>query len=243
MTTRCRNCPLRSLKIFAPMSAQDVEAMQRFKVGELVVEPGTQLLMEGSNSPQLFTALSGQGIRYKTLANGRRQVINFIFPGDLLGLQAAVMAEMQHSAEATTDMVLCVFDRSEFFNIVRSHSERAYDMIWASAVEEHFLGEELATLGQRKAIERVAWSIARIWNRLTALGLEQNGTVPLPHRQQDLADAMGLSLVHTNKTLAKLRSRQIAHWNDGTLSVSDWATLLKLAHLAPNVSAPVRPLF
>ena len=143
MRYSCRSCPLRKQEFFAPMSGDEIQAMQRFKVGELAVEAGTPLLMEGSNSPQLFTALSGQGVRYKTLPNGRRQVITFVFPGDFLGLQAGVMAEMQHSAEATTDMLLCVFDRSELWTFFRTHPERGYDMTWLCAVEEHFLGEKL----------------------------------------------------------------------------------------------------
>lgn len=60
--------------------------MEHFKMGELVVDPGATILMEGSNSPQLYTVLRGQGVRYKTLPNGRRQVINFLFPGDFTGL-------------------------------------------------------------------------------------------------------------------------------------------------------------
>lgn len=65
--------------------------MQRFKVGELVVDAGTPILLEGSNSPQLFTALRGMGLRYRHLTNGERQEINFVFPGNFLGLQAGLM--------------------------------------------------------------------------------------------------------------------------------------------------------
>ncbi|MCA8880959.1 MAG: Crp/Fnr family transcriptional regulator [Rhodobacteraceae bacterium] len=243
MRYSCRSCPLRKQEFFAPMSGDEIQAMQRFKVGELAVEAGTPLLMEGSNSPQLFTALSGQGVRYKTLPNGRRQVITFVFPGDFLGLQAGVMAEMQHSAEATTDMLLCVFDRSELWTFFRTHPERGYDMTWLCAVEEHFLGESILTLGQRSALERVAWAFLQIWARLEALGLRQDGWVPLPHRQQDLADALGLSLVHTNKTIRQLRNMQVATWSDGRLSVSDIDRLEEIAQTERDEAVRLRPLF
>lgn len=95
------------------MSDDDVVGMQKFKVGELVVDAGTPILLEGSNSPQLYTALHGMGLRYRHLTNGERQVINFVMPGDFLGLQAGLMKEMGHSVEATTKMTLCVFDRNE----------------------------------------------------------------------------------------------------------------------------------
>ncbi|WP_367150962.1 cyclic nucleotide-binding domain-containing protein [Leisingera sp. F5] len=67
------------------------------------------ILLEGSNSPQLYTVLKGVGTRYATLENGRRQVTNFLFPGDFAGLQTSLMGEMKHSVEAGTPMALCVF--------------------------------------------------------------------------------------------------------------------------------------
>ncbi|WP_281855864.1 Crp/Fnr family transcriptional regulator [Litoreibacter halocynthiae] len=241
MTTKCGNCPLRKNNLFIEFSSDDIKFMERFKSGELKIEAGTPLLMEGSNSPQLFTALRGMGVRYKTLQNGNRQVINLVFPGDFIGLQAGVMGEMGHSVEATTPMTLCVFDRSEFWTFFRTHPDRAFDLTWLAAVEEHFLGEAMASMGQRTAIEAIAWALVRIFKRGQALGLSQGNTMPLPYRQQDLADTLGLSLVHTNKTLTKLRDRQLASWSGGELRINNIETLAELAQM--DVEAAVkRPL-
>ncbi|GGH34656.1 cAMP-binding domain of CRP or a regulatory subunit of cAMP-dependent protein kinases [Cribrihabitans marinus] len=235
--TSCQSCPLRKRSIFSPFTKDELTFMQSFKTGELTVEPGTTILMEGSNSPQLFTVLSGMGTRYTTLENGRRQVINFLFPGDFAGLQAG----LQHSVEATTDMTLCVFRRDELWRLFRSHPDRAYDLTWIAAVEEHFLGETIATLGQRDAAQRIAWALVRMYDRLKAVGLETAGRVPLPFRQQDLADALGLSLVHTNKTLKTLRSKGLARWKDGHLEVKNPGKLADLA-LVEHEKPQRRPL-
>lgn len=229
MMLDCTNCPLRKKPLFLPFTAEELAFMRRFKAGELHVDPGSTILMEGSNSPQLFTVLRGMGTRYKTLENGRRQVISFLFPGDFVGLQAGLLGEMKHSVEATTPMTLCVFNRSDLYTLFRNHPERAYDLTWLAAVEEHFLGETLASIGQRDAVQRVGWALLRIFQRLKAAGEGRNGSVPLPFRQQDLADALGLSLVHTNKTLARLRGLQIATWNDRQLSIPSVADLAALA--------------
>lgn len=229
LQTPCLACPLRSCDVFTPMRPEDVEFMQSFKTGELTVGPGTTILMEGSNSPQLYTVLNGMGTRYKTLENGRRQVINFLFPGDFTGLQSGIMGEMKHSVETTTPMTLCAFRREDLWGLFRSHPERAYDMTWIAAVEEHFLGETIASLGQRDAIQRVSWAFVRMHERLRAVGLLVGGKVPLPFRQQDLADALGLSLVHTNKTLQSLRARNLAQWADGKLAITDMRALANLA--------------
>lgn len=234
MGVKCTNCPLRKRDYFVEMTEAEVQFMLQFKAGELAVEPGTQILMEGSNSPQLYTVLEGMGTRYKTLADGRRQVINFLFPGDFIGLQAGVMGEMKHSVEARTKMVLCVFNRGDIWNVFKSHPDRSFDLTWIAAVEEHFLGETLITVGQRDAGQRVAWALLRIHYRLRAVGLEQGGTVPLAFRQQDLADALGLSLVHTNKTLARLRERKLASWVNGNLSIFDRKALAEYAGTPPE---------
>lgn len=215
--------------------------MQKFKVGELVVDPGTPILMEGSNSPQLYTALHGLGLRYKLLPNGRRQVVSMVFPGDFVGLQAAVMGEMGHSVEATTKMTLCVFDRSEIWTFFKERPQRAFSLTWLAAIEEHFLGEAVSTLGQRSALQSVAWAFTRIFVRAKSLGLVENDAMRFPFKQQDLADALGLSLVHTNRTLAVLRSRQLASWADGTLRVADLEKLAS-AGLVDDLAPVQRPI-
>lgn len=234
MPVSCKNCPLRKCEYFTPMTEAELAFMLSFKTGELVVEPGTTLLLEGSNSPQLFTVLSGMGVRYKTLPDGGRQVINFLFPGDFTGMQSAIMGEMKHSVEATTNMVLCVFNRADIWNMFKAHPDRAYDLTWIAAVEEHFLGETIATLGQRDAGQRIAWAYLRIHRRLRAVGLGALGYVPLAFRQQDLADALGLSLVHTNKTIARLRDMGLANWAEGRLMIPDHAKLAAFAGVEPE---------
>jgi CRP-like cAMP-binding protein len=223
------------------MSADDVTAMQRFKVGELVVDAGTPILLEGSNSPQLFTALHGMGLRYRYLENGERQVISFVFPGDFLGLQAGVMGEMGHSIEATTKMTLCVFDRRELWTYIKSEPERGFELAWLAAVEEHFMGESLTTVGQRTALQAVAWAFVRIYVRLTAVAGADDGSIRFPFKQRDLADALGLSLVHTNKTIGILKSRQLIGWDGDVVQIHDLAALAKVG-LTTTDAPKLRPI-
>ncbi|MCF6445846.1 Crp/Fnr family transcriptional regulator [Nereida sp. MMG025] len=240
MATHCETCPLHERDLFKKVTPEQRAATQKFKSGEMTIEAGTPILMQGSSAPQLYTALRGMGLRYTVLPNGERQVINFVFPGDFVGLQAGVLGEMQHSVEATTSMTLCVFDRSEFFNFIKTHPDRGYDLTWIAATEEHFLGDTLATVGQRTAMQAVAWALLKMFQRGDALGLVRRSKMPFPFRQQDLADALGLSLVHTNKTLARLRDTQVASWSDKALQVNDVKALADLAEveLEPLLKRP-----
>ena len=82
------------------------------------MQAGTNILLQGTNSAHLYTVLSGWAFRYKTIADGRRQILNYALPADLLGLQGSVSDEMQHSVEALTDMILCVFPREKLVEFV-----------------------------------------------------------------------------------------------------------------------------
>lgn len=241
MSTQCKHCPLNRRGAFVDLTPTDIELMQKFKIGELAIEAGTPILMQGSNAPQLFTVLSGLAIRERHLQDGKRQVINFVFPGDFIGLQAGLLGEMGHSVAARTSMRLCVFNRSELGDFFKSNPERAFDITWLAAMEENFLGESLATVGQRSAVSAVAWAMIKIFQRAEALGLTQGNRLNLPFTQRDIADAMGLSLVHTNKTLNKIKQRQLASLSDGVLQIDNLKALAEVAmtELRP---LPKRPL-
>jgi CRP/FNR family transcriptional regulator, anaerobic regulatory protein len=229
--TDCLDCTLRCKPLFVPMTEDELAFMRHFKSGEKEVPTGTEILSQGKPSEFLQTVLSGIGVRSVMMEDGRRQVISFVFPGDLIGLHSGLMGESRHSVTAVTDMVLCNFTRKRVWELFTSQPERAYDLTWIAAVEEHFLGETVATLGQRTATERVAWSLVRIWRRLVALGMESGGSVPFPFRQHDLADALGLSLVHTSRTIVTLRRAGLAEIRGRRLWLYDHARLSQVAQL------------
>jgi CRP-like cAMP-binding protein len=242
MVTHCQNCPLRGQSQFKSLPDDHLDFLRRFKAGEIQVEPGAQLLMEGANSPQLFTALEGLGVRYKTLEDGRRQVINFVLPGDFVGLQAGVMKEMRHSVEASTPMTLCVFNRADLWTLFKAQPAIAFDLTWLAALEESFLGDALAMVGQAPAETRIVWGLLRFHDRCRMAGLGDGRGVPFPYRQQDLADALGLSLVHTNKTLQSLRQRQVLSLQENRLRFLDMGRAEAMLDAELRHQAAPRPL-
>ena len=241
MTTDCQDCPLRRQPLFVPMTADELAFQRRFKAGERQLSTGEEILRQGESSDALYTVLSGMAVRSVVMEDGRRQVIGFVFPGDFIGLQSGLMGEARHTVSATTDMVLCTFPRGRVWTLFKTQPARAYDMTWIAAVEEHFLGETVATLGQRDATERVAWALVRIWRRLVALKMAVDGAVPFPFRQQDLADALGLSVVHTNRVIVALRRAGLAEITGRRLVMHDHASLSQVARLDMD-KEDVRPI-
>jgi CRP/FNR family transcriptional regulator, anaerobic regulatory protein len=239
--TDCVACPLRCRPLFVPMTAEELTFMQVFKAGERRVPVGGDVVTQGESSSALYTVLSGMAVRSIHMPDGNRQVISFTFPGDLIGLQSGLMGEARHSVTAVTDLVLCHFPRNRVWELFTNQPARAYDLTWIAAVEEHFLGETVATLGQRDATQRVAWALVRIWRRLVALGMEAGGSVPFPFRQHDLADALGLSVVHTNRVIVQLRRLNLAAISARRLVMQDHRRLSELAQLDMDKD-DVRPI-
>ena len=194
---------------------------QSFKSGELVLEAGSTIFSEGTNSPHLYTVLSGWAFKYKTLEDGRRQVLNFALPGDFIGLQASILDAIGHSVEALTDVTLCVFPREKLWSLYEKHTGLAFDVTWLGAREECILGDYLLTVGQRRASERIAFVLLHLFHRARQLGLARGNAVSLPMTQEHLADTIGFSLVHTNKTLKQLRRTGAFKWTGSTFEVVD----------------------
>jgi CRP-like cAMP-binding protein len=151
-------------------------------------------------------------------------------PGDLIGLQAALFENMEHSVVALTEMTLCVFERPSVFQLLHSQPSLAFNVIWHAAREERMLDEHLVSVGRRTARERLAYVIAFLEARASKLGLvDDDGALRLPLRQADLADVLGLSLVHTNKTLQALRGEGYFRWDGDRLKIEQKDALRELA--------------
>ncbi len=98
------------------------------------------------STPFWMLGLSAQGS-----GGRRRQVLNFALPGDLVGLQLAVLNEMQHTVTALTDTTLCVFQRDRVWSIFKDYPSLAFSMTWIAAREEQILDGHIISLGQRSA--------------------------------------------------------------------------------------------
>lgn len=225
----CENCPLRPLPVFREFEKQELAFISKFKRGELAVERGATVLVEGAHSAHLYTVLSGWGFRYKLLPDGRRQILNFLMPGDLVGLQGSLMGEMKHSVEALSPMLFCVFERDQLNELYRSYPGLAYDITWIASREERMLDENLLSLGRRTALERAAYLLAFIASRARSVGLNGGKTIEVPITQQHMADTLGLSLVHTNKTMRKLAGQKLVAWRERGCDVLDLDGLMSIA--------------
>src|SRR5262249_33430671 len=136
---------------------------------------------------------------------------------------------------------LCVLPRRKIWSLFGNMPELAFDVTWLGSREESHVDENLMSVGRRSAVERIAALILSLYKRLDVLGLVINGAMPFPLTQQHIADALGLSLVHTNKSLAKLRRVGMYEQINGTRLLTNPKALESLAQYLDE-ETPRRPL-
>jgi CRP-like cAMP-binding protein len=241
MRLPCYECALRPRGLFKPVEAEELATINEMKRDHIVVSAGVEIIRAGDDNAELYTLYAGWAFRFKTLPDGRRQILNFLLPGDLLGLQASMFDAAMHGIEALTEVQLCVLPRRKIWALFGDMPGLAFDVTWLGAREESIVDENLTSLGRRTAAERVAALIIGLYKRVKKLGLVADETFAFPLTQQHIADALGLSLVHTNKTLARLRRMGMFSQRNGTMTLANPRVIERLAQYLDE-DVPLRPL-
>lgn len=241
MRVRCHECPLRTRPAFKPKTAQEIDYLERLKRDHIRVPAGADIIRPEQDDAELYTLFAGWAFRYIQISDGRRQILNFLLPGDLIGLQPSLLDAAQHGVEALTPVELCVIPRARMFHVFADLPRLAYDVTWLAAREQTLVDDSLTTVGQRSAAERIAAFIIGLYRRADALGLVASNSFLFPLNQTHISDALGLSLVHTNKTIARLKRLGFFSIPNGAIVVHDPAGLANFAHHHETDFAP-RPI-
>jgi CRP-like cAMP-binding protein len=241
MRLPCYECALRPRGLFKSVEAEELATINEMKRDHMVAPSGAEIIRAGDDSAELYTLYAGWAFRFKTLPDGRRQILNFLLPGDLLGLQASMFDAAMHGIEALTEVQLCVLPRRKVWALFGDMPGLAFDVTWLGSREESIVDENLTSVGRRTAAERVAALIISLYKRVKALGLVADETFAFPLTQQHIADALGLSLVHTNKTLARLRRMGMFSQTNGTMTLANPRVIERLTQYFDE-EVPLRPL-
>lgn len=193
-----------------------------FSRGDTVVEAD-------ADYAKVFLIREGWAVRYKLLASGDRQIINFALPGDFLGFNASIFRRSDHYIAAKTHLRAFALDIPPFRKMLSSHPSLALAMAWANAHEEAMLAERITSLGRRSARQRMAHLFCELWRRLELLDLATQDSFPLPVTQEDLGDTLGLTVVHVNRTLRRLCLDGLVAREHGRIRVVDKAGLEQVA--------------
>lgn len=172
----------------------------------IYIRPGRTIFSEGEPAESAFGLAQGVVRLYKLLPDGRRHIVAFALPGDLLGMPLG--DRHSFSADAIGEVTLCRFARDDLGKFIASSPNMMRLLIGFATRELDMAQDQLQLLGNGSAEEKVAIFLVSWRNRLARLSVYSE-TVPLPMRRQDIADFLGLKLETISRTLAKLEQKNV----------------------------------
>jgi CRP-like cAMP-binding protein len=220
---------IRRLENFAVLSEGDKHALREVAGSARTLRAHETLMCETDMPPSVSVIVSGFACRYKTLADGRRQIVAYLLPGDICDIRVILLRQMDHAIATLSPTtvvhmpvgaMLALMDRSPRVN-------RA--LWWSTLVDEAISREWLVNVGQRTALERMAHLFCEMHARFHAIGLTDGTRLELPVTQSELADTLALSTVHINRTLQELRRQGLVSMNGKMLEIHDLAALQAVA--------------
>lgn len=174
---------------------------------------------------------AGWAFRYFQLADGRRQILKFLLPGDPFSAVTIFETTFHFSVKALTEVQVSGFSRSE----IRRRSVADPDIQGAIAqscvTDTNEMAELLTALGQCSAEERIAHLLLHLMPRIAARNVIREQRYPFPLRQQHIADAVGLTPVHVSRVLGLFRERRLLELSEGHLKVINSAELERIGSL------------
>lgn len=189
------------------------------------------IIRAGTAPAHLYALKQGWAYRYLQLDDGKRQILDFLLPGDLFDLDTLILggAGALASTRSLTPTQTCSIPALP--NMPRTQAEAALKSQLQEMLRRHLLSKAslLADLGRRNATARLARLILRLHERLHARGMAQDGGFDFPVRQDHLADALGLTPVHVSRTCMSLREAKIMSVDGRRLTIWSMQGLVDLA--------------
>ena len=226
---RCAGCPIRKFTPFSDVPVTSLKFLQSARSSDRIVPPRRNIFWEQKGADELFTLYDGWAFTFKLLPDGRRQILDFLLPGSLIGLPALWFEAMPHSAQTLTSVSLCAFDKEKFRDLLRRRPEYEWELLKYLASGQASRDRRLSDLGRRPAKERIARLILEIFGELTARGMTDGDSFPFYPRQQHIADALGLTKVHVSRTLQALRQEGLLELERDSATILDIKGLRELS--------------
>ncbi|MEO0871594.1 MAG: Crp/Fnr family transcriptional regulator [Pseudomonadota bacterium] len=216
-------------------TAQDVSAsirglnptLQNFKAG-------TDIVRAGDPTGTLFVIQNGWAIRYREIDDGRRQILNFMLPGDIFDLQALGDLKADHSVAALDDVEVWVFSARDFLSGLKQSGPVATAFWWSAVQEESILREQIVRIGQLSAKERIGHLLLELQRRLSiVLGVETL-LLRLPVTRSDIGDALGLTPVHVSRTISGMKRMELIEEDRSSLRIINRDKLREMSKFDPD---------
>jgi CRP-like cAMP-binding protein len=216
---------LRKLSAHSPLDDGDREAILALSWTRKTIEPQGYIVREGDVPVLCGVLLSGFAFRQKLTGDGSRQIVSLHVPGDPLDFQNFYLEESDHNVQALTRAEVAFVDRGELRQLARSRPGIGQAIFVNILVDASIFREWILNVGRRAAPARIAHVLCELGVRLETQGLANENGYQLPMTQEQLADVVGLTAVHVNRTLKALEAGGLIKRDRRQVSFPDWQAL------------------
>jgi CRP-like cAMP-binding protein len=213
------------LERFTSLSADDKAAIAHAIRKTREIRPNHDIISEDDTPSHVHLMLEGWSARYKVVPDGARQITAFLIPGDFCDLHVTILKRMDHGIVALTRATVAYIDHEEMKTLTHERPELTRAFWWATLVDEGVLRNWIVNIGRRDAFQGVAHLMCELHVRMRNVGLVEDGAFHMPVTQEELADSLGITAVHVNRVLQRLRSEGLIELGGRTLKILDIGTL------------------
>lgn len=219
---------IRKLERLADLTHADRMAIDALPYLTRSVEPRACLVREGRAGTKFTLLTEGYACRQKTTGDGKRQILSFHIPGDILDLQHMYLDWADCNVESITSACIVSVAVSNIKELVRQHPNIA-EALWRDGlIDASMLREQVLNVGRRRGLQRVAHMLCEFITRRRAADPLAPDAFELPMTQEQIGDAVGLTSVHVNRMLRTLRDDGVIVQEGRSVRVADWPRLIKI---------------
>jgi CRP-like cAMP-binding protein len=221
------------------LGTTDLRSLELIIESDRLVKKRKDLVVVGYQYRNLCFVKDGYAIRYKLLRNGKRQILNVILPGDVIGFPVSFFDRSIYSVVAVSDLTYNICPLDSYAQLCYEQPQFGLALSWLAAQEAAIYAEHIVDLGRRTPFERLAHFLLEVHARLLAVERAEKTSFDLPFSQEVMADVLGLSVPHLNRVMQQLRAEGLITSRAHLVELTDMAGLQKLAHYQPLDLAPI----
>lgn len=229
--TRCAECPIREKALFQVVAEDYLNDAEARRTAQYQLPARNYLYQENHPAAMAYTLYEGWLLLYRTHSDGSRQGLRVALPGDFVGYAALADSVYSHGALAVNDVVVCGFRQADLHVMIDNHVDIARQI---TNIQAHYLATcetNILGLGRKTAEQRIAHTIVDLYHRLEQRNVVDpvSNSMPFPLTQEMLGELTGLTPVHTNRVLRKLRLDGIMLCERQRIEILDLSRLSEIA--------------
>ncbi|HET9902075.1 MAG TPA: Crp/Fnr family transcriptional regulator [Xanthobacteraceae bacterium] len=194
---------------------------------------GAEIIRDRSRPTESCLVSAGYAVRAGYLRSGQRQLTSVLVPGDFVDLHGLLLRVMDHSVLALTDCRMAFVDHAALRRLSGDFPHLWRMLALLLAIDASIQRSWLLSIGRRNPSSHLAHLLCELYARLRIVGRADGDEFEFPVSQADLADLLGLSVVHTNRTLQELRALNLVRWRGRIVQVPDMKALANVAEFDP----------